>query len=627
MFFLMLGAILLSSVAFGEDDPRLQQPEVQQWIASFDAEADDVMRGRGEEVMREYWRLIAPYEHQEMEPEVRRIMEERARTLAIQNVRQRHQPGTAPAVRERPTTPPARATPPRTIQPQRNHIRVDDPRYDGLSDTERIDRAIADAHERDAQLVFGNRVYNYEGRLVLNHPVNWLGTQGEVYDPQQTHINITRRWTFAGRGASSIKGIAIHGNRSFTGSVVEVHRFVREITFDNCHFMGALHEKNSDVAVILAVAGNAGSVKFLNGSLSDAHSTSPIETRSTTGGTAGGWRLWPCVRAFNASGFDGYLEMRNVDIFDIGHEVTYENGQMVWQRETGSISPGGWDIDAWQRSGREGTGRTVMENVRFRSCPGTFIKISEHGGRLEWDNIQFHVRAGEPVAGRLVRLQSSGSGFQRNGFIRNTRITVDRARDLSRMGGGHALHMLMSFSGTRPEETLHIENTIVEIGRHDPNPEFLRRVAVFGYHRSTSPKHNLIIENTQLHVPGGMEFFFRTSADAQNSPDNARNRVNDVTFINNTNLGRVSHFYYAWPHRASCSNNRVYTYHQITLKGDNSYRDMSGRVHHVQPAVAEPHIWMHTGSPFADCGKRPVEMFLFDIRRGNADHRPSGIAP
>jgi len=74
-----------SWTALAEGDPSAAD---QTWIATFEAEADEAMRGRGEEVLVEYKRLVAPYVDMQMEEDIRRIMEQRARALAIQNVRQ-----------------------------------------------------------------------------------------------------------------------------------------------------------------------------------------------------------------------------------------------------------------------------------------------------------------------------------------------------------------------------------------------------------------------------------------------------------------------------------------------------------------------------------------------------------
>ncbi|MCC5905960.1 MAG: hypothetical protein JJU13_07140 [Balneolaceae bacterium] len=498
-------------------------------------------------------------------------------------------------------------------------IHIESSRYDGLSDTERIDRAVADAIGEDAQLVFGTGPYFYNGRKTISEPVNWLGTQGDTFDQDETVIYITGRWTFEGEGKTKLTGIAIDGGREFTGDVVRVNSSVDEIVFDRCHIMGALHRKESAAGIVLNVNGNAGSIIFTNGSISDAHSESPIETASTDGSTSGGWRIWPSIRGFNASsGFDGYLEMKNVDIFNIGHEVAYGDGGKVWENPdaSGSINPGGWDIDAWQRSGREGTGTTLLEDVRFYSSPGSFIKVSQHGGTLHFKNLDIHIREGQPIAGRPIRLQSSGDGYQRNGTMENVRIRADRSRDLSRMGGGSALHMLMSFSGNLPDETFHIKNTVIEIGKDEEDPVYLDNQAIFGYHRTDDAKHGLIIENTKVDVPGGIEWFFRTSANAQSSQERAKNRVNQVTFLNNRDMKQIRRFYYANPFQSRCNGCRVYTHHDVTLKGVNSYYNLNGEYHEVEPVISPSDIWRSGGSSFSgcDCEEDLLDMYLFTIQ-------------
>jgi hypothetical protein len=499
-------------------------------------------------------------------------------------------------------------------------INIESSEYEGLTDTERIDRAVADAIAEDAQLVFGSRPYFYSGRKTISDSVNWLGTQDETFDQKKTVIHITGRWTFEGAGVSALKGVAIHGNRTFTGDVVRVNRSVDKILFDNCHFMGALHEKESAAAMVLNINGNAGSVIFKNGSISDSHSNAAIELVSTDGTTSGGWRVWPSVRGFNASGgFDGYLEMKNVDIFNIGNEVAYRNGEKVWESpdKDGELNPGGWDIDAWQRSGRRGTGTTILDDVRFYSTPGSFIKVSQHGGTLHFKNLDIHIREGEPVAGRLIRLQSSGSGYQRNGTMENVRIRADRSRDLRRMGGGSALHMLMSFSGNLPDEIFHIKDTVIEIGKDEEDPVYLGNQAVFGYHRTNDAKYGLIIENSTVDVPGGIEYFFRNSANANTSAERAKNRINQVTFVNNRGLKQIRRFYYANPFQSSCDNCRVYTYHDITLKGINSYFDRNGNFHEVEPVITPADLWRSGGGSFSgcDCEENVMDMYLFSIQK------------
>ncbi len=485
--------------------------------------------------------------------------------------------------------------------------------YDGLSDTERINRAIKDANQQDAVLIFGSRTYHYEGRNTIGQNVKWLGTQGEVFNDKKTVINTTGRWTFSGDGNSDIHGISIHGNRSFQGDVVRVVDTVDKIIFNNCHFIGALHEKNGAPAILLNISGNAGSVTFSNGSLSDSHSKAPIELTTRDGG----WRTWPSIRGFNASGgFDGYLEMKNVDIFNIGHEVEYENGEKVWERnDTGALNPGGWDIDAWQRSGKTGKGKTVLEDVRFRSISGSYIKVSQNGGKLNFKNLFLHVREFEPVAGRLIRLQSHGDGYQRNGIMKNTHIKADRSIDLKRMGGGSALYMLMSFSGNHPDESFHIEGTKIEIGVNEENPEYLNNQAIFGYHRTTAPKHGLVIENSEVNVPGGIEYFFRTSANANSLKEEAKSNINQVTFIDNKNIQNIRRFYYASPFRRDCDSCRVYTYHHITLSGNNSYYNLEGNLHNVEPVISPDNIWRDGGGRFSgcECEESLSDMYLFKI--------------
>ena len=496
-------------------------------------------------------------------------------------------------------------------------VYVESQNYDGLTDTERINRAIQDAVQQDAVLIFGSRTYYYEGRNTIGQNVKWLGTQGEFFNDNKTVINTTGRWTFSGAGNSDIHGIAIHGNRSFQGDVVRVVETVNKIIFNNCHFMGALHEKNSAAAMLLNIRGNVGSVIFNNGSLSDSHSNAPIELTSKDGTTSGGWRVWPTIRGFNASGrFDGYLEMKNVDIFNIGHEVEYENGEKVWERkDTGALNPGGWDIDAWQRSGITGKGKTVLEDVRFRSISGSYIKISRNGGKLNFKNLFLHVREFEPVAGRLIRLQSHGDGYQRNGIMKNTHIKADRSIDLKRMGGGSALHMLMSFSGNQPDESFHIKGTKIEIGVNEENPEYLNNQAIFGYHRTTAPKHGLVIENSEVNVPGGIEYFFRTSANANTSREEAKSNINQVTFIDNKNIQNIRRFYYASPFRRDCDSCRVYTYHHITLSGNNSYYNLEDNLHNVEPVISPVNIWRDGGGIFSDCEceESLLDMYLFKI--------------
>lgn len=504
-----------------------------------------------------------------------------------------------------------------TVPAYAERVRVDSDKYDGLSDTERIDRAVEDAGA-DARLVFGSRTYEYDGQKRIDHAVDWVGSQDERFDENETVINVTGRWEFAGAGDSSVRGIAIDGNRSFTGDLVTVVSGVDRITFDRCHFKGALHEPDSDAGIVLAIRGQAEEVEFLNGSLSDAHSTAPIEAQSRDGSTAGGWRVWPSLRGFNgSSAFDGDLTMRNVDIFDIGHEVKYQNGDEVWEQPNdGTLNPGGWDIDAWNRAGRTGDNKTTLDNVRFRSCPGTFVKISAYGGELDWRDIHIHIRRGEPVAGRPIRLQSHfgrGDGRQRHGIMRRTHIQVDRAEDLTHLGGGSAHHMLMSFSGTLPDESLRLTDTLIEIGVDDPDPGFLRNKAVFGYHRTTAPKHNLVIENTTVNAPGGIDYFFRTSSNALDDPERARSRPNQVTFRNNTDIGRVRHFYYAHPHVADCHENRVFTHHHLILEQANRFTNLEGDVDSVQPAIAEGNIWRFDGGPFDGCEHDLDEMYFFKI--------------
>jgi hypothetical protein len=499
-------------------------------------------------------------------------------------------------------------------------IYVDDTNYDGLSDTQRIDTAIADAARNNAKLIFGNKTYVYRGGKTINHVVHWQGTQPAIFDSAGTVIQIEGMWTFNGEGLSTVHGIAINGNRSFTGDVVRIGRRINKIEFNQCHFMGALHRRNSDPAIILNVVGNAGIVIFNNGSISDAHSESPIEVASADGSTAGGWRQWPSIRGFNASRFDGYLEMKNVDIFNIGHQVKYMNGDQVWdnpRQET--LNPGGWDIDAWHRSGRTGSGSTHLEEVRFYSSPGSFIKISSHGGTLNFKDIDIHIREGEPVAGRPVRLQSDGSGFQRNGIFENVKIRADRSADLTHFGGGDALRMLISFSGNEPEEQLHLKNTVIEIGVDEDDPLYLNDMAVFGYHRTNSPKFGLIIENTQLLIPGGIEWFFRTSANANYSSKEALKRVNEVTFRDNQNMKFVRRFYYAHPFLRSCDECRVYTFHRIILEGENSYHNPEGIFHKVKPQISSSDIWRSGGGIFSDCKCEEdiLNMYLFEIYEVN----------
>lgn len=500
----------------------------------------------------------------------------------------------------------------------RDTVYVENQDYDDLSDTERVNQAIKDAVNQDAILIFGDRTYHYEGRNIIDQNVTWTGTQGENFDENKTLINTTGRWTFSGPGKSEINGIAIHANRSFTGDVVRVVDSVDEIIFNNCHFMGALHEKNSAAAIILNISGDVGSVSFNNGSIFDSHSTAAIDLTSTDGTTSGGWRVWPSIRGFNASGgFDGYLEMRNVDIFNIGHEVQYKDGIKVWDKDDQNpLNPGGWDIDAWQRSGTTGKGTTILENVRFRSISGSYIKISRNGGTLHFKDLNLHVRKFEPVAGRLIRLQSHGDGYQRNGTMENVHIKVDRSRDLNRMGGGSALHMLMSFSGNLPDEIFHIKNTLIEIGVHEENPIYLSNKAIFGYHRTTAPKHGLIIENTKINVPGGIEYFFRTSANANSSDREAQKRVNEITFVDNKDMRNIRRFYYANPFRSDCSTCRVYTFHDISLAGINSYYNLDDQLHQVEPTISPENIWRSGGGTFSDCGceESVLDMYLFKVK-------------
>jgi len=499
----------------------------------------------------------------------------------------------------------------------KNTVYVESQKYDGLSDTERINEAIKDAIQQDAILIFGDRTYHYEGRNTIDQNVTWIGTQGEIFDENKTLINTTGRWAFSGIGESEINGIAIHANRSFTGDVVRVLDSVVEIKFNNCHFMGAFHEKNSAPAILLNIRGNVGSVTFSNGSLSDSHSNAPIELTSKDGTTSGGWRVWPSIRGFNASGgFDGYLEMKNVEIFNIGHEVEYKNGEKVWERsDTGALNPGGWDIDAWQRSGITGKGETILENVRFFSIPGSYIKVSQHGGTLHFKDLFLHVREHEPVAGRLIRLQSYGEGFQRNGIMENTHIKADRSRDLKRMGGGSALHMLISFSGNLPNEIFHVKNTLVEIGLDEKDPVYLNNQAIFGYHRTTAPKYGLIIENSNINIPGGIEYFFRTSANANSSIEEAKSNINEVIFKDNSNIQNIRRFYYASPFRSICDNCRVYTYHHITLSGNNTYHNLEGQLHKVKPVISPDDIWRSGGGIFSNCECEDslLDMYLFEI--------------
>jgi hypothetical protein len=495
-------------------------------------------------------------------------------------------------------------------------IYVEDSLYDGLSDTEKIDRAISDAADEDAKLVFGNRAYHYKGAKTIGHAVNWKGSQTETYSSDETVIYITGRWVFNGKGPSVIDGIAIDAGRTFTGDVIRVTQRNNRVEFNHCHFMGALHRIDSDAAVLLNVTGGTGTVIYNNGSLSDAHSEAHIEIASSDGSTAGGWRRWPSVRGFNADPFDGYLEMKNVEIFNIGHEVTYQNGDKVWDHpREGGLNPGGWDIDAWQRSGRNGTGYTLLEDVRFYSSPGSFMKVSRNGGKLHFKNVDIHIREGEPVAGRPIRLQSYGAGHQRNGKMEKVSIRADRSRDLMYFGGGEALHMLMSFSGNEPDESFHIKDTVIEIGITEENPVYLENMAIFGYHRSTAPKHGLVIENTKVRIPGGIEWFFRTSANANSSAEQARGRVNQVTFRNNRDIRHVHRFYYAKPYVSSCSDCRVYTYHHVTLEGVNRYFNLENQWHHVEPIVSPKDIWRAGGGTFSgcECESETLDMYLFEI--------------
>ena len=495
-------------------------------------------------------------------------------------------------------------------------IYIESSTYEGLTDTEKIDRAISDAAEDHAKLIFGNRAYHYNGSKTIHHPVNWQGTQAETYNSGETVIYITGRWAFNGPGISTIQGMAIHANRTFTGDVIRVTHRVDHIEFNHCHFMGALHRENSDAAIILNITGGTGTVIYKNGTISDSHSEAYIEITSSNGSTEGGWRRWPSVRGFNANRFDGYLEMKNVEIFNIGHEVRYQNGDKVWDHpREGGLSPGGWDIDAWQRSGREGTGYTHLENVRFYSSPGSFMKISQHGGELYFNHLDLHIREGEPVAGRPIRLQSYGSGYQRNGKMENVTIRADRSRDLTYFSGGEALHMLMSFSGNKPDESFHIKDTVIEIGVSEENPVYLESMAIFGYHRSNEPKHGLVIENTTVRVPGGIEWFFRTSANANHSAEQAKNRINQVTFRNNHNIKHVRRFYYAKPHRSSCSDCRVYTWHHVTLEGINRYYNLENQWHIVEPRVSPADIWRGGGGTFSgcECESDILNMYLFEI--------------
>ena len=497
-------------------------------------------------------------------------------------------------------------------QSKQSQIFVESSDYNGLSDTDRIDRAVEDAIESNSKLIFGDRSYNYKGSKYISNVVHWVGTQEEKYNTEKSTIHISGRWTFAGEGGSIIRGIAINGNRSFTGDVVRIHSRVKRIEFNRTHLMGALHQKGTDAAIVLNVDGNAGEVIFNNGTISDAHSTAPIELTSNDGG----WRYWPSIRGFNASsGFDGYLEMKDVEIFDIGHEVAYENGDKVWEHPNkGTLNPGGWDIDAWQRSGNEGTGLTVMENVRFYSIPGSYMKVSQHGGTMHFKNLNLHVREREPVAGRLIRFQSHGSGFQRNGSMTGTKIRVDRSVDMTYLGGGSALHMLISFSANRQEETFHVKDTVIEIGLNEENPIYLDDQGIFGYHRTPSSKHGLIIENTIVHVPGGIEWFFRNSTNARDSKTNALNNPNEVTFKNNTDIKKVRRFYYANPYSSSCKEKcEVYTAHVIRLEGQNTMYNLDGKLVEVHSEVSPSAIWRSDSGAFSDCSceENIDEMYQF----------------
>ena len=503
----------------------------------------------------------------------------------------------------------------------RVELSVEHSDYEGLSDTERIDQAVADAAAMGAQLVFGARTYYYEGQKVIDHDIDWLGSQGEIFSEDETLIRISGRWTFSIPGSplgpARVRGIAIDGDRSFTGDMIRVSsRFTIDLTtdplfaewgaieFDNCHFMGALHEQGSDAGRVLALRDERGSVRFVNGSISNAHSTAPIEED-------GGWRNWPSIRGFDATGFEGTLEMRNVDIFDIGHEVAYASGQKVWESPpAGRLHPGGQDIDAWQLSGSQGQGTTLMDDVRFRSISGSYMKVSQHGGTLDLRNLDLHVRANEPTGGRLIRLQSHGDGHQRNGTMDQVRFRIDRSQDLTHLGDGSALQMLMSFSGNLPEESFHVSNTIVEIGKDQENPVYLSGQAIFGYHRTTAAKHGLVIENTRVDVPGGIRYFFRNSTSAVNSEARARRSMAEVTFKDNEDIDNVRYFYYVYPHEFSCWD-REYTYNKIHLEGNNSFLDRDGMLQEVVPEVGAPGIWYRFPCPVE--GSEVLEKFIFEF--------------
>lgn len=189
------------------------------------------------------------------------------------------------------------------------------------------------------------------------------------------------------------------------------------------------------------------------------------------------------------------------------------------------------------------------------------------------------------------------------------KTTADAART-------NALHMLMSFSGNLPEEAFLIKDTVIEIGVNEEKPVFLGNQAIFGYHRTTSPKYGLIIENTKVNAPGGIEWFFRASTNASGSADRARERVNQVIFVNNKEMKHLRRFYCANPYNSSCSDCNVYTYHEVTMKGSNSYYNLNGNLHEVTPHISPGDIWRSAGGTFSGCACENdiLKMYLFEVK-------------
>jgi hypothetical protein len=436
----------------------------------------------------------------------------------------------------------------------------------GSTDREKIDEALLIVQNPNSQyylapVVFGAKSYNYgSGSVTFNVHMTFRGSQPQYADyikpsTSNSRVRVTGNWTF--NAGASFEGIWFDAQRS---PLIPFRFYGGSFYALRSYFSGARSTQANALARVIhvnPVASNIPEIRLIQSKIFDSHSTRNIDE----GNNAVSCRGFDCSNSFS-----GLLHLEDCELFDIGMDVVWSNGQKFIDNPT--FASTAWDVDIIDLSGNgSSTRKNVFINVLLHSCPGSYVKNSYGGRRMEFDNVTYHIREGHAQRGQVSRWQNGNGAsgiIHYSGFIRNSVMKIEGTR----LGNSQREDsLLFAFEGCLG---IGIEDNFVSLD----NISYVRGGAMnsdvlFGTQRARNGTVNLEIKNSV--VDSRLRGFFGHHRNVHSSLSAAMDRRTRLRLENNVGLYLGRRFMHERPFIMNDCDG--YMYMDLQIVGTNTFAD------------------------------------------------------